>query len=101
MAPTTTCAAVVVGAQRPRCHPNRQHLSAAPLLQAVSSYANRRQLSWEVLFDPAARRALQRARQSGEMTLLAVEDFCDRLGLHPVGAEISFTGVDLRLRVCS
>jgi hypothetical protein len=85
MPPTTNraSAAVVVGAERPRCHPNRQHLPAAPLLEAVRSYAARRQLSLEVLFDPAARRALQRARQSGEMTLLAVEGFCDRLGLHP------------------
>lgn len=85
MPPTTNraSAAVVVATQRPRCHPNRQHLSAAPLLAAVRSYATRRQLSLEALFDPAARRALQRARQSREVTLLAVEGFCDRLGLHP------------------
>jgi hypothetical protein len=84
--PSTTnraSAAVVVGAQHPRFHPNRQHLPAAPLLAAVRSYATRRQLSLEVLFDPAARRAFYRARQSGELTLVAVEDFCDRLGLHP------------------
>jgi hypothetical protein len=79
----TKSAAVVAGAQRPRCHPNRQHLPAAPLLEAVTSYATRRQLSLEVLFDPAARRAFYRARQSGEVTLVAVESFCDRLGLHP------------------
>jgi hypothetical protein len=75
--------AVAVEVQRPRCHPNRQRLSAAPLLAVVRSYATRRQLSLEVLFDPAARRAFHRARQSGEVTLLAVENFCDRLGLHP------------------
>jgi hypothetical protein len=75
--------AVAVGAQRPRCHPNRQRLSAAPLLAAVRSYATRRQLSLEVLFDQAARRALRRGRRSGEVTLVAVEAFCDRLGLHP------------------
>ncbi|SRR6266508_5684850 len=84
MRPTNrTSAAVVIDAQRPRCHPNRQHLPAAPLIEAVSSYATRRQLSLEVLFDQAARRAFYRARQSGELTTVAVEDFCDRLGLHP------------------
>jgi hypothetical protein len=83
MSPTTTFAAVVVGAQHPRCHPNRQHLPAAPLLEAVTSYATRRQLSLEALFGQAARRAFYRARRSGELTLVAVEDFCDRLGLHP------------------
>jgi hypothetical protein len=76
-------AAVAGEVQRSRCHPNRQHPSAAPLLAAVRSYANRRQLSPEVLFDPAARRALRRARQSGQLTLVAVEGFCDQLGLHP------------------
>jgi hypothetical protein len=85
MPPTTNraSAAVVVGAERPRCHPNRQHLPAVPLLEAVTSYATRRQLSLEALFDQAARRALQRGRRSGELTLVAVEGFCDRLGLHP------------------
>jgi hypothetical protein len=79
----TNRVSAAVEVQRPRCHPNRQHLPAAPLLAAVRSYANRRRLSLEVLFDPAARQALRRGRQSGEMTLLAVESFCDRLGLHP------------------
>src|SRR6266536_3289230 len=84
MPSTTNRASVaVVGAQRPRCHPNRQHLPAAPLLEAVTSCATRRQLSLEALLDQAARRAFYRARQSGELTLVAVEDFCDRLGLHP------------------
>jgi hypothetical protein len=84
--PSTTnraSAAVVVGAQRLRCHPNRQHLPAAPLLEAVTSHATRRQLSLEALFDQAARRAFYRARQAGEVTLTTVEDFCDQLGLHP------------------
>jgi len=66
-----------------RCHPNAQHLPAAPLVQAVGSYATRRQLSLERLFDQATRRAFYRARQAGEATLVTVEDFCDRLGLHP------------------
>jgi hypothetical protein len=35
------------------------------------------------LFGEAGRRALERGRQSGEMTLVAVEEFCDQLGLHP------------------
>jgi len=74
---------VVIDAQRPRCHPNRQHLPAAPLIEAVSSYATRRQLSLELLFDQAARRTLYRGRQSGELTLNAVESLCERLGLHP------------------
>ncbi len=74
---------VAASAQPSRCSPNRQHLPAAPLVTAVNSYANRRQLSLEALFDQAGRRALQRGRQTGELTLAAVEDFCDRLGLHP------------------
>jgi hypothetical protein len=65
------------------CHPNTQRLPSAPLVQAVSSYATRRQLSLELLFDQATRRAFYRARQAGEATLVTVEDLCDRLGLHP------------------
>jgi hypothetical protein len=76
-------AAVAVEVQRPRCHPDRQHLPAAPLLAAVSSYASRRQLGLVALFGEAGRRSLERGQQSGAMTLVAVEDFCDRLGLHP------------------
>jgi hypothetical protein len=76
-------AAVVVDAQRPRCHPDRQHLPAAPLLEAVSSYASRRQLGLVALLGEAGRRSLERGRQSGAMTLAAVEAFCDQLGLHP------------------
>jgi hypothetical protein len=74
----------VAASARPACcSPNLQHLPAAPLVEAVSSYASKRQLSLERLFDQAGRRALQRGRQSGELTLVAVERFCDRLGLHP------------------
>src|SRR6266542_812636 len=43
-------AAVAVEVQRPRCHPDRQHLPAAPLLDVVSSYASRRQLGLLALF---------------------------------------------------
>jgi hypothetical protein len=35
------------------------------------------------LFGEAGRRSLERGQQAGEMTLVAVEDFCDQLGLHP------------------
>jgi hypothetical protein len=82
---TTThrTSAAVVGAQRPRCHPDRQHLPAAPLLDVVSSYAATRQLGLVALFGEAGRRSLERGRQSGAMTLVAIEDFCDQLGLHP------------------
>ncbi len=66
-----------------RCSPNHQHLPAAPLLDVVSSYASRRQLGLLALFGEAGRRSLERGRQSGELTLVAVEDFCDQLGLHP------------------
>jgi hypothetical protein len=75
--------AAAVQLQSPRCRPNRQSLPAEPLLAAVSSYATRRQLSVELLFDQAARQAFQRARHSGVVTLVAIENFCDRLGLHP------------------
>src|SRR6266487_1589415 len=82
---TTThrTSAAVVGAQRPRCHPDRQHLPAAPLLDVVSSYAAKRQLGLIALFGEAGCRSLERGRQSGELTLAAIEDFCDQLGLHP------------------
>jgi len=66
-----------------RRSPNGQHLPAAPLVEAVSSYAARRQLGLLALFGEAGRRALERGRQSGEMTLVAVEEFCDQLRLHP------------------
>ncbi len=66
-----------------RRSPNQQRLPAGPLLTAVGSYATRRQLSLELLFDQAARRTLYRGRQSGELTLNAVENLCERLGLHP------------------
>jgi len=66
-----------------RCSPNLQHLPAAPLLDVVSSYASRRQLGLVALFGEAGRRTLERGRQSGAMTLVAVEAFCDQLGLHP------------------
>ncbi len=65
------------------CRPNAQHLPAAPLVQAVSSYATRRQLGLTRLFDETTCRAFYRARQAGEVTLTTVEDFCDQLGLHP------------------
>jgi hypothetical protein len=78
-----TSAAVVVGTQGPRCHPDRQRLPAEPLLRAVGSYATRRQLSLELLFDRTAQRALYRGRQSGELTLNAIEKLCESLGLHP------------------
>ncbi len=66
-----------------RCSPNLQHLPAAPLFDVVSSYARSRQLGLVALFGEAGRRSLERGRQSGDMTLVAVEGFCDQLGLHP------------------
>jgi hypothetical protein len=66
-----------------RYSPDGEHLPAAPLLEVVGSYAARRQLGLVALFGEAGRRSLERGRQSGELTLVAVEDFCDQLGLHP------------------
>ena len=66
-----------------RCHLDLQHLPAAPLLDVVSSYAAKRQLGLIALFGDAGCRSLERGRQSGELTLAAIEDFCDQLGLHP------------------
>ncbi len=66
-----------------RCHLDLQHLPAAPLLEVVGSYASRRQLGLVALFGEAGRRSLERGRQSGELTLVAVEDFCDQLGVDP------------------
>src|SRR6266487_1661617 len=74
---------IAASAQPFRRSPNQQRLPAGPLLTAVGSYATRRQLSLELLFDQAARRTLYRGRQSGELTLNAVESLCERLGLHP------------------
>jgi hypothetical protein len=82
-ATTNRMSAAVVGGQRPRCHPDRQHLPAAPLLEVVRSYASRRQLGLVALFGEAGRRSLERGRQSGAMTLVAVESLCDHLGVHP------------------
>jgi hypothetical protein len=65
------------------CRPNMQHLPAAPLVQAISSYVTRRQINLTRLFDQSTCRAFYRARQAGEVTLTTVEDFCDQLGLHP------------------
>jgi hypothetical protein len=53
------------------------------MLDVISSYATRRRLGLVALFGEAGRRSLERARQSGELTLVAIEDFCDQLGLHP------------------
>jgi hypothetical protein len=80
---THRTSAAVVGAQRRRCHPDRQHLPAAPLLDVIRSYASRRRLGLVALFGEAGRRSLERGRQSGAMTLAAIEQFCDQLGLHP------------------
>jgi len=74
---------MAASAQPFRRSPNQQRLPAGPLLTAVGFYATRRQLSLELLFDQAARRTLYRGRQSGELTLNAVESLCERLGLHP------------------
>ncbi len=71
------------GARPFRRSPNQQRLPAGPLLSAVGSYATRRQLSLELLLDQAARRSLYRGHQSGDLTLNAVENLCERLGLHP------------------
>jgi hypothetical protein len=71
------------GARTLRRAPNQQRLPAEPLLHAVGSYATRRQLSLELLFDRTAQRALYRGRQSGELTLNAIEKLCEHLGLHP------------------
>src|SRR5574341_1153819 len=85
MSPTTdrASAAAAGSVRRFRCSPNGQRLPAGPLLTAVNSYASRRRLGLLALFGEAGRRALERGRQSGEMTLVAVEEFCDQLGLHP------------------
>jgi hypothetical protein len=66
-----------------RPSPNQQRLPAGPLLSAVGSYATRRQLSLELLLNEAARRTLSWGRQSGELTLNAIEKLCEPLGLHP------------------
>jgi hypothetical protein len=71
------------GARPFRRSPNQQCLPAGPVLRAVGSYATRRQLSLELLFDQAARRTLSRGRQSGELSLNAVEKLCEPIGLHP------------------
>src|SRR6266508_25776 len=55
------------GARPFRRSPNQQRLPAGPLLTAVGSYATRRQLSLELLFDQAARRTLYRGRQPREL----------------------------------
>jgi single-strand DNA-binding protein len=61
---------------------DRRRLPAAPLLEAVDTYAGRRQRPVDELGD-ALQRVLQDAQWSGTVTVGSGERCCDALGWHP------------------
>jgi hypothetical protein len=63
---------------------DRRWLPAAPLVEAVRSYARRRQQPLDALMRPWLLQALQQAGRAGEVTVLTGERVCDEvLGWHP------------------
>jgi hypothetical protein len=61
-----------------------RRLPAAPLVDAVRSYARRRQRPMDALMRPRLLQALQHAARAGEVTVLTGEQVCDEvLGWHP------------------
>jgi hypothetical protein len=61
----------------------RRRLPAAPLLEAVDTYAERRQRPVEELLGDALQRVLRDAERSGTVTVGSGERCCDALGWHP------------------
>jgi len=62
---------------------DRRRLPAAPLLEAVDTYAERRQRPIEELLGDALERVLRDAQRSGTVTVGSGERCCDVLGWHP------------------
>ena len=63
---------------------DRRLLPAAPLVEVVSGYAQRRQQPLDVLMRPWLLQALKRGERHGELTVLTAERICDEvLGWHP------------------
>ncbi len=62
---------------------DRRRLPAAPLLEAVDTYAERRQQPVEELLGDALQRVLRDAQRSGTITVGSGERCCDALGWHP------------------
>jgi hypothetical protein len=62
---------------------DRRRLPAAPLLDAVDAYAERRQRPVEELLGDALQRILRDAARSGTVTVGSGERCCDVLGWHP------------------
>jgi hypothetical protein len=61
-----------------------RRLPAAPLVEAVRSYARRRQQALDALMRPWLLQALQHAARDGQITVLTGERVCDEvLGWHP------------------
>jgi hypothetical protein len=77
-----TTAANRPGAAR-RVPVDRRRLPAAPLLEAVGGYAERRQQPVEELLGDALQRVLHDAQGSGTVTVGSGERCCDLLGWHP------------------
>jgi hypothetical protein len=71
----------------PSAGPSRQHLPAAPLLEAIEVRRRRLEARLLPLFDEDAtdqqRRAYERACQRGWVRLEAAELLCDAFGWHP------------------
>jgi hypothetical protein len=68
---------------RRRVPVDRRRLPAAPLLEAVDAYAERRQRPVEELLGDALQRILRDAARSGTVTVGSGERCCDELGWHP------------------
>jgi single-strand DNA-binding protein len=62
---------------------DRRRLPAAPLREAIDTYAKRRRQSMEELLGDALERVLRDAQRSGTVTVAAGERCCDQLGWHP------------------
>jgi hypothetical protein len=62
---------------------DRRRLPAAPLLEAINGYAQRRRRPVEERLDDALQRVLRDAARSGTVTVGAAERCCDALGWHP------------------
>jgi hypothetical protein len=75
-------------APEPSAGPSKQRLPAAPLLEAIETRRRGLEARFLPLFsedkhDSALRRALERAREHGYVTLQAAELLCDEFGWHP------------------
>jgi hypothetical protein len=77
-----TCAAAPQPADGRRVPVDQRRLPAAPLREAITTYASRRQ-SLDELLGEGLERILRDAARTGMVTVAAGERCCDQLGWHP------------------